>query len=126
MSVGPTNRHAKHLRPDATDCEKLLWQHLRNRQLGGFKFRRQATVGYAVADFLCAEKRLVIELDGGQHSEESDTPRTVRLEALDFHVIRFWNHKILENLDGVLERILAEAGDLPSRFENRQPSSNCG
>lgn len=109
-----------------TEAEQLLWKHVRNRNLGGLKFRRQATCGNAIADFLCAEKRLIVELDGGQHSEESDAGRTASLEALGFHVIRFWNNEVQEDLDGVLVRILAEANALPSRFESRQPSSNSG
>ena len=124
MTIGTTNRHARRLRRDATDAENLLWQSLRNRQLGGLKFRRQATVGRAIPDFVCAEKRLIVEVDGGQHSEEADAARTAKLEALGCRVIRFWNNEVSENLDGVLERILAEADALPSRFEGRQPSSN--
>ena len=109
-----------------TDAEQLLWKQLRNRNLGGLKFRRQATSGCAIPDFLCAEKRLVVELDGGQHSEENDACRTARLEALGFRIIRFWNNDVLENLDGVLVQILTEANALPSLFEARQPSSNSG
>jgi very-short-patch-repair endonuclease len=126
MSIGTTNPKTRRLRRYATDAEKLLWRHLRSRQLGGLKFRRQATVDRAIPDFICAEKRLVVELDGGQHLEEIDAPRTERLEVLGCRVIRFWNHEVLENLEGVLERILAEANALPSRFKSRQPSSNCG
>ncbi|WEK48045.1 MAG: DUF559 domain-containing protein [Candidatus Andeanibacterium colombiense] len=126
MTIGRTNPNARTLRRDMTDAEQLLWKHVRNRNLGGLKFRRQATSGKAVPDFLCAEKRLIIEIDGGQHSEESDAPRTARLEALGFQVIRFWNNEVLQNIDGVLVRILAEANALPSWFGKRQPSSNSG
>jgi len=124
MPIGTTSPHARQLRRDSTDAEALLWRHLRNRQLGGLKFRGQATLGGAIPDFFCAEKQLVVEVHGGQHSEEVDAPRTERLEALGCHVIRFWNHQVHENLEGVLERILAEADILPSRFKSRQPSSN--
>jgi very-short-patch-repair endonuclease len=79
-----------------------------------------------VVDFFCAEKRLVVELDGGQHSEEADKLRTERLEALGRRVIRFWNCDVNENVEGVLEHILAEADALPSRFAGKQPSSNSG
>ena len=122
MPVGTTNRFARTLRRNATDAEVKLWQRLRNRRLGGFKFRRQATVGYHVVDFLCAEKRLVVELDGGQHSPERDAVRTGRLEALGYRVIRFWNNDALENTDAVLDAILREAQSLPARFKG--PSSN--
>ncbi len=126
MVIGATNQYARQLRRNSTDAEQVLWQQLRNRQLDGLKFRRQATLGTAVADFFCAQKRLVVELDGGQHSEEADKSRTERLEALGFHVVRFWNHEVNDNLDAVLGRILAEANASPSRFDSRQPSSNSG
>lgn len=124
MSIGTTNFHARRLRRDATDAENRLWQALRNRRLGGLKFRRQATVGRAIPDFFCPEKRLVVEVDGGQHSEEADAARTAKLKAAGCHVIRFWNSEVIANLDAVLERILIEAQAMPSRFEARQPSSN--
>lgn len=126
MSIGTTNSYARRLRRDATDVENVLGLNLRNRQLGGLKFRRQATLGNTIADFFCAEKRLIVELDGGQHSEEADAARTAKLAALGCKVIRFWNHEVIENRDGVLERILAEANTIPSRFKRRQPSSNSG
>jgi len=122
MAIGSTNQHARKLRRNATDAESKLWQHLRNRQLGGLKFRRQATVGYYVADFLCAEKRLIVELDGGQHTAEGDAKRTDQLGALGYRVLRFWNNETLGNTDAVLEAILTQANGLPSRFKG--PSSN--
>ena len=105
MAIGRTNPHAAALRRNATECEKRLWAALRNRQLDGFKFRRQATVGPYVVDLLCAEHRLIIEVDGGQHSEEADLPRTRFLEGQGYSMIRFWNHEVVENLDGVLASI---------------------
>ena len=126
MSIGTTNPHAQRLRRNATDAENALWKALRGRQLGGLKFRRQATVGRAIPDFVCPLKRLIVEVDGGQHSEETDAARTARLEESGYHVIRFGNHELSENLDGVLERILAVAEGLPSHFKERQPSSNSG
>jgi very-short-patch-repair endonuclease len=122
MAIGSTNRFARTLRRNATDAEGKLWQCLRNRQLGGLKFRRQATIGHRVVDFLCAEKRLVVELDGGQHTPERDAARTAELSALGYRVIRFWNNHALGNTDAVLEAILKEAKALPSRFKG--PSSN--
>ncbi|MBO9498996.1 MAG: endonuclease domain-containing protein [Novosphingobium sp.] len=126
MSIGTTNPHAQRLRRNATDAENELWRALRGRQLGGLKFRRQVTVGRSIPDFVCPLKRLIVEVDGGQHSEEADANRTLRLEASGYHVIRFWNHEVSENIGGVLERILAVAETLPSHFKQRQPSSNCG
>ena len=124
MPIGTTNRYARTLRRNATDAESRLWQSLRNRRLGGFKFRRQASVGNYVVDFLCAEKRLIIEVDGGQHTPEVDAARTARLEASGYRVIRFWNNDVLGNLDGVLQTILGEVETMPSRFVRKGPSSN--
>ncbi|HTO28734.1 MAG TPA: DUF559 domain-containing protein [Devosia sp.] len=111
------------MRRNSTDVETILWQELRDRRLGGHKFRRQATVGPYVADFLCAEKRLIVELGGGQHGVEADARRTAELVRLGYRVIRFWNNELTENRDAVLERILAVASDLPSRFRTSGPSS---
>ena len=105
MAIGRTNPHAAELRRNATECEKRLWAALRNRQLDGFKFRRQATIGAYVVDLLCVERRLIVEVDGGQHSDEADLSRTRFLEGQDYSVIRFWNHEVIENLDGVLASI---------------------
>jgi very-short-patch-repair endonuclease len=124
MSVGSSNCHARTLRRTQTDAEAKLWSHLRNRRLGGLKFRRQATAGPFVADFPCAEKRLIVELDGGQHTPEADARRTAGLEGLGYRLLRFWNDEALGNTERVLQVILATADSLPSRFERRQPSSN--
>ena len=126
MTIGQTGRHASKLRRNSTEAEQRLWQHLRNRQLDGLKFRRQATVGHYVADFLCAEKRLIVELDGGQHSPEADAARTAQLEALGYRVVQFWNHDVLQNTEGVLQTMQKEARALPSRFKWKGPSSNSG
>ncbi len=84
----------------------MLWSRLRDRRLAGLKFRRQAPIDRYVVDFLCIDAKLVIELDGGQHSAETDEERTRVIEACGFLVIRFWNNDVLTNLDGVLLRIL--------------------
>ncbi|MFM2410285.1 MAG: hypothetical protein RL481_1113 [Pseudomonadota bacterium] len=98
---------ARRLRRNRTDAEDRVWCHLRNRQLEGAKFRFQAPVAGYVADFLCTEARLIVELDGGQHGEqlEQDEARTRALEAAGYTVIRFWNNDVLTNTDGVLEAI---------------------
>lgn len=88
-----------------TDAERALWAILRNRQLNGFKFRRQATIGAFIVDFLCFEAALVVELDGGQHNAEADQMRTAALEAQGLRVIRFWNHDVVTNLEGVAHMI---------------------
>ncbi|WP_066483399.1 MULTISPECIES: endonuclease domain-containing protein [unclassified Sphingomonas] len=105
-AIGRTNPYARSLRHNATEVEKRLWQSLRNRQLGGYKFRRQATVGRYIADFLCVEARLIVELDGGQHGTEADRRRTADLNDAGYHVLRFWNHEVMENEQGVLQSIL--------------------
>ena len=105
MGVRRTNPNASTLRRNATECEKRLWAALRNRQLDGFKFRRQATIGRYIVDLLCAEHRLIVEVDGGQHGDKADLSRTRFLEGQGYSVIRFWNHEVIENLDGVLESI---------------------
>ena len=108
---------ARQLRRDQPDAEQTLWARLRDRQLCGAKFRRQHPVGPFVADFCCPQRKLVVELDGGQHAEEvaADHKRSRFLEEQGYRVLRFWNHDVLGNTDGVLERI-AEALSDPHPF----------
>jgi very-short-patch-repair endonuclease len=98
---------ARTLRQNLTDAERRLWSRLRRQQLEGFCFRRQASLGPYVVDFACFAARLVIEVDGGQHSwrSEQDAARRSWLEADGFHVMRFWNNEVFGNLEGVLEAI---------------------
>ena len=100
-------RLARQLRKNTTDAERKLWSHLRAKQLNDLKFRRQQPIGRYIVDFVCFEKRLVIELDGGQHSklENKDLKRTQWLQESGYQVIRFWNNQVLQNIDGVLTRI---------------------
>ena len=93
------------LRKTCTDAEMKLWQVLRSRQLDGLKFRRQVEIDGYIVDFLCPARRLVIEVDGGQHTQGRDARRTAFLESQGFRVIRFWNHDVLQNLDGVWTKI---------------------
>ncbi|WP_081852742.1 DUF559 domain-containing protein [Bosea sp. 117] len=97
---------ARRLRRDQTEVEQLLRSHLRDRRLDGWKFRRQAPIDCFFVDFLCPDAKLVIELDGGQHTDENDAERTRMIEACGYLVIRFWNNDVLTNIDGVLLRIL--------------------
>lgn len=107
---GSTAR-ARDLRFSAPFPERLLWGRLRNRRLVGWKFKRQVPIGRYVVDFLCMDARLIVELDGGQHSTESavvyDETRTSELRRLGFRVIRFWNGEVYGRLDEVCETILA-------------------
>jgi very-short-patch-repair endonuclease len=103
-----TSSFARNLRSNSTDSEIKLWFRLKNRQLKNFKFRRQAPVGKYIVDFICHEKGLVVEVDGGQHMDASkaDGMRTVWLESHGYRVIRFWNNQVLEETDAVLQEIL--------------------
>jgi crossover junction endodeoxyribonuclease RuvC len=98
---------ARRLRRDLTDAETLLWRKLRNAQLDNAKFRRQEPILGFTADFVCHEKRLVVEIDGGQHAlqEVKDERRTRMLEQAGFRVLRFWNNDVVGNIEGVLERL---------------------
>jgi adenine-specific DNA-methyltransferase len=101
---------ARELRRSSPDAERALWQRLRDRQLGGHKFRRQHPIGRHYADFACVEARLVVELDGGQHFEPdaiaADAQRTAALNANGFHVLRFTDREALIERAAVLARIL--------------------
>jgi crossover junction endodeoxyribonuclease RuvC len=97
------------LRKNLTDAESHLWQRLRNRQVGNCKFRRQHPCGDFILDFVCLERKVVVELDGGQHfdSAKYDAMRSQLLEQAGFAVLRFWNNEVFENTEGVLEVILS-------------------
>ncbi|MBI3512554.1 MAG: DUF559 domain-containing protein [Proteobacteria bacterium] len=106
----PANAHK--LRLNATDAERRLWSVLRNRQLSGYRFRRQHPIGPFVADFACTSHRVVIEADGGRHKRNpADERRTAWLERQGWCVIRFWNHDILANPEGVKTMILRALRD---------------
>ena len=100
---------ARQLRKNPTDAERKLWKHLRLKQLEGHRFRRQVPIGPYYADFLCLERRLIVEVDGGQHAEREieDSRRTAWLESQGFRVIRCWNNEVLQNIEGVVEAVLA-------------------
>jgi very-short-patch-repair endonuclease len=99
---------ARELRGASTDAERLLWRHLRNRQLEGLKFRRQAPLLGFHADFYCESANLVVELDGGQHAVQGDWDRnrTNVLQAAGIQVLRFWNNDVLGNIEGVLSEVV--------------------
>ena len=108
------NERARSLRRSLTPAEFVLWARLRGRQLGGFKFVRQEPIGQYYVDFVCRERRLIIELDGGQHAESRDDRHRDRvLCALGYRVIRIWNNDVIENLDGVLQTLLSELEKQP-------------
>jgi very-short-patch-repair endonuclease len=100
---------ARRLRTHPTEAERLLWRHLRLRQLIGYKFRRQQPLGGYVVDFVCLEKRLIVEVDGGHHAAQvgSDRHRAAWLKAEGFRVLRFWNTEVLQQIEAVQTRIWA-------------------
>ena len=101
------NDYARELRNNATDAERLLWHHLRRRQLNGFKFRRQRPIGRYVCDFVCLEASVVIELDGSQHVSQApyDAKRDAFLRSNGFRILRFWNGDVLRRTDSIIETI---------------------
>ena len=113
---------AKELRHRPTDAELLLWKRLRNRNIDDAKFRRQQPIGPYVVDFACMERRLVVEVDGGQHADqvERDEARTAYLKSKGYRVLRYWNNEVLGQTESVLEAIhvaLAQAA-----YPSPQPS----
>ena len=102
--------YAKQLRRDSTVLEMKLWSRLRDRRLGGFKFRRQYWIEKYIVDFVCIELKVIVELDGYQHAEQItyDTKRTEFLRQRGFKVLRFWNNQLNEDFDTVMEKIYLE------------------
>jgi very-short-patch-repair endonuclease len=100
------------LRRADTEAEARLWNALRDRRLGGWKWRRQVLAGPFILDFLCVEAALVVEVDGGQHSEraDDDARRSAWLARRGLRVVRFWNSDVLTNRDGVCLTILDACG----------------
>ena len=100
---------AKNMRSNMTREELKFWCVVRAKNFYGYKFKRQVLVGDYIVDFLCPEKRVIVEIDGGQHNEESninaDNERTLYLESQGYKIIRFWNNEIYENIEGVCERL---------------------
>ena len=104
-----TIRLARRLRGNQTDAETVLWNRIRNRQIDGHKFVRQVPIASYICDFVCREKLMVIEVDGGQHAESAaDAVRDGYLIAEGYRVLRFWNNDVLGNLEGVLTVIQSE------------------
>nr|WP_274426720.1 DUF559 domain-containing protein [Chelativorans sp. YIM 93263] len=111
QSVPPPHRtFARTMRADATKAENLLWQALRAKRLEGLKFKRQVPLDGYILDFVCFEARLIIEVDGSQHSQSPrDAVRDRHLENRGLKTLRVWNDEVEENLNGVCLTILQEA-----------------
>jgi very-short-patch-repair endonuclease len=122
------NELARKLRREMTDTERILWSTLRSRRLGGFSFRRQHPIGPYVVDFVCLEKRFIVEIDGAHHSEPAqkahDRRRTRWLEEAGYVVFRAANTDVFENLDGLAETILREIEGRPSFARTRRAERN--
>ena len=118
--VDGAGARARTLRQNMTEAERRVWQILRSQQLKGYKFRRQVPIGRYIADFVCHEVRLIVEIDGGQHDRSSpqEAERSMFLHDQGYRVLRFWNNEVLANLDGVHQTIANELG----RITPPQPS----
>lgn len=119
-------QNAKQLRSNLTDAEQRLWYHLRAHRFMGLKFRRQKPLGRYIVDFICVEQRLIIELDGGQHAEQTayDTSRDEWLWIQGYTVLRFWNNEVMQELESVLEKIRLSFSPDPSPASGRGEQGN--
>ncbi len=115
-------QRARDLRHDGNNAERQVWRLLRDRRLGGLKFRRQHVLGRYIVDFVCLSARLVIEIDGDTHENpEADARRTAALEQMGYRVIRFWNSYVYDGESGAAEMILdaLRSSDLPQAEKER-------
>jgi very-short-patch-repair endonuclease len=116
------HRRAAEMRRNPTEPEKRLWRHLSNGQLGGHKFRRQSVIGRFIADFLCPQKTLIVEVDGDTHDEAKDRLRDDLLAQRGFRVVRVTNQDVMTNMDGVLTMLAASLSLAPQRWDNPHPN----
>ncbi len=114
--------YAREMRCNPTEPEIRLWRHLSRSQLGGFKFRRQSEIGQFIADFLCPQKALIVEVDGETHDVDKDRGRDIALERLGFAVLHITNADVMRNMDGVLQAILGALKQAPDRWEKPHPN----
>ena len=129
MDEKRTLRYAKQLRQEMTDAEQRVWYHLRAHRFFGLKFRRQKPLGKFIVDFVCMERKLVVELDGGQHAEREgyDNARSQWLLAQGYKVLRFWNDDVLRDTEVVLEAIRqAVVSESDARSPGPSPASGRG
>ena len=114
--VDGAHARARTLRQNMTEAERRVWQILRSHRMTGYQFRRQVPIGRYIADFVCHEARLIVEIDGGQHDRSSprEAERSGFLQNQGYRVLRFWNNEVLANIDGVHETIAEELGRLTS------------
>ena len=119
-NIQPLRTFARRMRSAPTEAEERLWGALRSRRLDKLKFRRQVPVGAYIADFICMEAKLIVEVDGSQHAESRrDAVRDHDLEQRGFRVLRFWNNDVMRDLDNVCATIIAFARDSSLRQDWR-------
>ncbi|MGB0060450.1 endonuclease domain-containing protein [Candidatus Binatus sp.] len=113
---------ARNLRASATEAEQKLWSRLRTKQLDGFQFRRQYSIGPFFVDFICLEADLIVELDGSQHADqkEQDESRSAFLRSYGCRVLRFWNFDVISDVDSVVEQIAETLRRTPRRDKQRR------
>jgi very-short-patch-repair endonuclease len=116
------NERAQGMRREPTGPEVRLWRALSHSQLGGYKFRRQAVIGSWIADFLCPQKGLIVEVDGDTHDVDTDRRRDAALHAKGFIVVHVTNNDVMHNLDGVLQTILAALQQASDRWARPHPN----
>jgi very-short-patch-repair endonuclease len=127
LREGAKTIFARRLRKSMTDAERELWRHLRKRQIGGFRFRRQHPAGPYIVDFICVETGLIVEVDGGQHNEIAfDAIRDEKLKGMGFCIQRFWNSDVLERIDAVLSDILSALTHPHPAFGHLPPQAGEG
>jgi len=116
MTEAKVLNNAKSLRTNQTEAEQRLWYHLRAHRFMDLKFKRQKPIGRYIVDFVCVEQQLIVELDGGQHAEqlEYDQRRDAWLRGQGYTVLRFWNNEVMQQLEGVLEKIRLTLSAEPS------------
>jgi very-short-patch-repair endonuclease len=116
------HRRAAEMRRNPTEPEKRLWRNLSNGQLDGHKFRRQSVIGSFIADFLCPQKALIVEVDGDTHDEGKDRLRDDILAKHGFRVVRVTNDDVMTDMDGVLQHILLVLNETPKRWNSPHPN----
>jgi very-short-patch-repair endonuclease len=110
------------MRRNQTEPEKRVWRNLSNAQLRGYKFRRQSVIGCFIADFLCPQRALIVEVDGDTHDEAKDRVRDDILAKRGFRVVRVTNDDVMTNMDGVLQHILIALNETPKRWNSPHPN----
>ena len=126
MRNGAKKYFARQLRANMSDAEQCLWHRLRQRQLAGCRFRRQHPVGPFIADFACIEKRIIIEIDGGKHTESADASRDAWFHRQGYRVLRFWNNEALSRTEDVLAEILKVVISITPPHPNLPPLAGEG